>query len=384
MKYTYFINLKYPKLFGITKMNVPFLDLNKQYQSIKQEIDTAIQNVLDDSAFVLGKYVEEFEKNFAQYIGVKHAIAVNSGTAALHISLLALGIGKGDEVITTSNTFFATAEAVSLVGAIPVFVDINERTYNMDPQKLKAAITDKTKAVIPVHLYGQPADIDEIKEICEQNNLHMIEDACQAVAAEYKGKKVGSFGITGCFSFYPGKNLGAYGEGGIITTDDSKIAELSRLYRAHGESPKFYHKVIGLNYRMPGMQGAILNVKLKHIDEWTRLRQKNAAYFSKILKEKGIKPPVLADDRTHVFHLFVIRHPKRDELRKYLAENQIHSGIHYKIPLHLQEAYSGLGYKKGDFPVTEKAMDEIISLPMFPELTEEQMDYAASKLDSFS
>ncbi len=364
-------------------MKVPFLDLKAQYQSIKQEIDTAIQNVLNDSAFVLGKYVQQFEAEFAQYIGVKHAIGMNSGTAALHVALLSLTIGRGDEVITVPNTFFATAEAVSLTGATPVFVDIDETTFNMSPKLLEKAITPKTKAIIPVHLYGQPADMKEILKIADKHNIPVIEDACQAVAAEYNGKKVGSIGKIGCFSFYPGKNLGAYGEGGMLTTNDDHIAEMARLYRAHGENPKNHHRVVGLNYRLEGLQGAILSAKLKHLDAWTKKRQENAAYYDKILKNENIVLPRVANNRTHVFHLYVIRTKQRDALKAHLEAQGIGTGIHYLKPLHLQEVYARLGLKQGSFPVAERVMNGILSIPMFPELTKEQMDHVGEQIHAF-
>ena len=364
-------------------MNVPFLDLKAQYASIKREVDTAIQSVLNDSAFVLGKYVQQFETDFARYIGVKHAVGVNSGTAALHLSLLALGIGKGDEVITVPNTFFATAEAISLTGAMPVFIDIDEATFNLDPKLLEKAITKKTKAIIPVHLYGQPCDMDGIRMVADRHGIPIIEDACQAVAAEYRGKKAGSIGKIGCFSFYPGKNLGAYGEGGMITTDDDHIAEAARLYRAHGENPKNFHKVVGLNYRMEGMQGAILSAKLKHLDAWTKKRQENAKYYDKILTDNGVLLPKVAENRKHVFHLYVIRSKDRDALKAHLEAGGISTGIHYLKPIHTQEAYADLGLKEGAFPIAERVMNEILSLPMFPELTIAQMDYIAERIRAF-
>ncbi len=364
-------------------MNVPFLDLKAQYASIKQEVDTAIQNVLNDSAFVLGKYVQQFETDFANYIGVKHAVAMNSGTAALHVALLALGIGKGDEVITVPNTFFATAEAISLTGAMPVFIDIDEATFNMDQKLLEKAITEKTKAIIPVHLYGQPCDMDGIRMVADRHGIPIVEDACQAVAAEYRGKKAGSIGKIGCFSFYPGKNLGAYGEGGMITTNDEHVTEMARLYRAHGENPKNFHKVIGLNYRLEGMQGAILSAKLKHLDAWTQKRQENASYYGTVLKDNGIILPKVAPDRTHVFHLYVIRSKDRDALKAHLEAAGISTGIHYLKPIHTQEAYAHLGLNEGMFPVAERVMKEILSLPMFPELTKEQMDYIAERIRAF-
>lgn len=365
-------------------MNVPFLDLKVQYHAIKTEVDTAISHVLEDAAFVLGKYVEQFESEFARYIGVKHAVGLNSGTAALHLALLAMDIKQGDEVITVPNTFFATAEAVSLVGAKPVFVDIDEATFNMDAKKLEKAITKKTKAIIPVHLYGQPVDMNEIQGIADKHGIPVVEDACQAVGAKYNGKKAGSLGKVGCFSFYPGKNLGACGEGGMVTTNDDHIAAMVRLYRAHGENPKNNHRVVGYNYRMEGIQGAVLSAKLNHLDAWTKKRQENAAYYTKILGNADVTLPAIAPNRKHVFHLYVIRSRQRDALKAHLEAKGIGVGIHYLKPIHLQEAYAHLGLREGAYPVAERVMKEILSLPMFPELTKEQMDYVAQQIRGFN
>lgn len=365
------------------KMDVPFVDLKAQYLTIKTEVNAAIQNVLDNTAFVLGDAVKNFEEDFARFCGVKHAIAVNSGTAALHLALLAHGIGSGDEVITVPNTFFATAEAIALCGATPVFVGIDSATFNMDPYKIEPAITNKTKAIIPVHLYGQPADMDKINEIAKKHGLLVLEDACQAHAAMYKGRRTGSLADIAAFSFYPGKNLGAYGEAGMITTNDDAIAAQCRRLRSHGEDPKYTHHVIGLNYRMSGIQGAVLGVKLKYIEMWTQMRQKNAALYTNLLADTPITTPTIAKDRTHAFHLYVVRLPpgtNREDVQAKLKARGVASGLHYPIPLHLQPAFKDMGYLQGNFPITEGAAQDILSLPMYPELTLEQIQYTIETL----
>lgn len=364
-------------------MSVPFVDLKAQYRTIKTEVDAAIQNVLDSTAFVLGDAVKNFEENFARFCGVKHAVAVNSGTAALHLALLAHGIGPGDEVITVPNTFFATAEAVALCGAAPVFVDIDPATFNMDPYKIEPAITNKTKAILPVHLYGQPADMGRINEIAKRHNLLVMEDACQAHAATYKGRMTGNLADIAAFSFYPGKNLGAYGEGGMITTDDDLIAAQCRRLRSHGEDPKYTHHVVGLNYRMSGIQGAVLGVKLKYLEMWTQMRQKNAALYTHLLANSPITTPAIGKDRTHAFHLYVVRLPPgtdREDVQAKLNARGVANGLHYPIPLHMQPALKGLGYLQGNFPITEGAAQDILSLPMYPELTFEQIQYTVDTL----
>ncbi len=364
------------------KMKINFVDLKRQYLPIKEEIDNAIHNVLDNTAFILGNEVESFENEFAQFCNKKFAIGVNSGTAALHLALLANDIRQGDEVITVPNTFFATAEAISLAGAKPVFVGIEEDSYNIDTNKIKAAITDKTKAIMPVHLYGQPCDMDPIKDIAAKNKLIIIEDCCQAHGAEYKQKKV-PVSSTGCFSFYPGKNLGAAGEGGIVVSDDEKVAEKIRLLRGHGESPKYNHQMIGFNYRMEGIQGAVLRVKLKHLGDWTNSRRKNAELYNELLKDIDVITPIEKEYAKHVYHIYQIRTKKRDSMQEFLKSNEIFTNIHYKIPIHLQKAYEFLGYNKGDFPITEKVVDETLSLPMFPELKEEEIRFVVEKIKEF-
>src|SRR3989344_1857951 len=362
-------------------MKVPFVDLKMQYYSIKYDIDAKIFEIIDNTSFILGKAVEDFENSFAAYCNSKYAVCTNSGTSALHLALLAHGIGNGDEVITVPNTFMATASSVCHAGAKPVFVDVDKKTMNIDASKLKNALTSRTKAIIPVHLFGQPADMDPVLGFAKENNLVFIEDACQAHGAEYKSKKLPL--VTGCFSFYPGKNLGAYGEGGAIVTNNSEVAEKIKLLRAHGESPKYNHKVIGYNYRMEGIQGAVLGVKLNYLDKWTNLRRQNAKSYNDLLSSSKAVIPNEAEYSKHVYHLYVIRSKSRDALREFLKKEGIDTGIHYPLPLHLQPALSDLNYKKGDFPVTEKVADEILSLPMFPELTQEQIRFVVDKIKEF-
>jgi dTDP-4-amino-4,6-dideoxygalactose transaminase len=364
-------------------MKVNFVDLKAQYQTIKPEIDAAIQGVISNTAFVLGKAVFDFEEKFARYCDTKYSLGINSGTSALIMAMKALGIGEGDEVITTTNTFIATAEAISYAGARPVLVDIEDESYNMDPGKLDEAITKKTKAIIPVHLYGQPADMDPILQIAKNKGIFVIEDACQAHGAEYKGRKAGSLGMVGCFSFYPGKNLGAYGEGGGVTTDDDQIAQKVKMLRDHGSPKKFYHEFIGNNCRLEGIQGAVLGVKLNHLDGWNDLRRKNADLYRKYLEGTEVKVPQEMPYAKHVYHVFCVRVKDRQKLMDFLKEKGVFTNIHYPIPIHLQKAYSFLGYNKGDFPVTEGSMDEILSLPMFAELTEEQIKYTTDCIREF-
>jgi len=362
-------------------MNVPFLNLKIQYESIRNEIQDAIHQVIENTAFAGGPFVARFEEEFARFCGCRHAIGVGNGTDALWLSLLALGIGPGDEVITVPDTFIATAEAISLCGAKPVFVDVNADTYNMDPAQIEAAITPDTKAIIPVHLFGQMADMDPIMEIAKKHGLFIIEDACQAHGSEYKGKRAGSIGDTGCFSFYPGKNLGAYGEAGAIVTNNPDLAESMRIFRDHGQAKKYYHGVIGWNARMDGIQGAILSVKLRHLDRWTEARRENASLYNRFLATSDkIIVPQEADYARHVYHIYAIRAQNRDNLIASLAEKDIHCGIHYPVPVHLQDAYGFLGLGKGSFPVAEKCAEEFVSLPMFPELTREQIEYVASEI----
>ncbi len=355
-------------------MKVPFLDLNAQYHTIKEEITTSMQEVLDNNSFAGGPMVKKFEDAFAPFCQCNHAIGVGSGTDALWMSLLGLGISPGDEVITSPGTFIATAEAISFSGAKPVFVDIDEQTYNINPKLIEAAITKKTKAIIPVHLFGQPSDMDPILNIAQIHNLNVIEDACQTHGAEYNGKRVGSLSDAGCFSFYPGKNLGAYGEAGAVVTNNQELAKKLQMFRDHGQQQKYHHTIIGWNCRMDGFQGAVLNVKLPYLEDWTKARRKNAALYNEMLTEiPEIITPKEMSYAKHVYHVYAIRTQNRDDLMQYLAEGGISCGIHYPVPIHLQKAYRSLGYTKGDFPIAEKCANEFVSLPMYPELKEEQI-----------
>ena len=365
-------------------MRVPFLDLKTQHESIKDEIAAAIELVLDNSAFAGGPLVEQFENEFATFCQCQHAIGVGSGTEALWLALLVLGIGSGDEVITVPNTFIATAEAISFCGAKPVFVDIDEQIYNMNPALLEKAITAKTKAIVPVHLFGQMADMDAIMEIAQEYGLFIIEDASQAHGAKYGGRPAGSIGDVGCFSFYPGKNLGAYGEAGAIVTNDKNLMKKLKMLRDHGQQEKYYHKMIGWNSRMDGLQGAILSVKLKHLTSWSEARQKNARLYNELLADvDGVIRPLVADNAEHVYHIYAIRVQNRDALKSALEANNIHCGIHYPVPIHLQEAYLYQGIDNGNFPITEKCAEELLSLPMFPELTTEQIEQVVHEIKTF-
>ena len=364
-------------------MQVPFVDLKKQYLSIKDEIDSSIKEVLDNTAFILGKKVEDFEKKFAELCNVKHCIGVNNGTSALRLALQSLNIKPNDEIITTPFTFIATAEAISHTGAKPVFADIDEKTYCIDPEKIRENITKRTKAIMPVHLFGQPADMDPILEIAEKHSIKVIEDAAQAHNASYKNRKAGSMGEISCFSFYPGKNLGAYGEAGAVCTNNEEIAKNLVLLRQHGELVRYYHDIIGDNCRMEAFQGAVLGVKIKYIGEWTEKRRRNAECYNKLLKNLDIALPYEADYARHVYHIYAIRAKNRDKLREFLGKNGIATGIHYPIPVHLQKAYSFMGIKKGSFPKAEKVADEILSIPMYPELSEEQMEYISDTIKNF-
>jgi dTDP-4-amino-4,6-dideoxygalactose transaminase len=374
-------------------MKVPFLDLKAQYKTIKHEIDPAIQNVIDNTAFILGKSVTQFEKEFADAHSVKYCIGTSSGTDANHLVLWALGIGPGDDVIIPANTFIATAWGATLCGANPVFVDCHPQSYNLDPLKVEAAITKKTKAIVAVHLYGQAADMDALNVIAKKHNLILVEDAAQAHLAEYKNKKIGGFSRATSFSFYPGKNLGAYGEAGAVVTDDEQIAKLVTQLREHGQSEKYYHENFGHNYRMEGIQGAVLGIKMKHLQSWTDGRRKVAAKYRELLSNlEQISLPVELSENRHVYHLFVIRingkslesrEETRNKLQSFLSDNDIASGLHYPVPLHLQKCFKHLGYKAGDFPVAEDLARTGLSLPMFPELTNDQIDYVALKIREF-
>ncbi|MBW2675504.1 MAG: DegT/DnrJ/EryC1/StrS family aminotransferase [Deltaproteobacteria bacterium] len=363
-------------------MKVPFLDLKLQYESIRDEIHDAIDHVIEKTAFAGGPFVAQFEEEFAAFCNCDYAAGVGSGTEAIWLPLIALGIGAGDEVITVPTTFIATAEAISYCGATPVFVDVTADTYNMNPELLEAAITSKTKAIIPVHLFGQMADMDPIMELARKYNLLVIEDACQAHGSEYKGEKAGSIGDAGAFSFYPGKNLGAYGEAGAIVTNNEELTSKIKMLRDHGQREKYYHGIIGWNARMDGIQGAILSVKLKHLKSWNDARRKNARAYNELLsKLDGLVTPHETDDGRHVYHIYAVRAKNRYALIAKLAEKEIHCGIHYPVPLHLQEAYNSLGFGKGSYPVSEKCTKEFMSLPMYPELTEAQIEYVADTIN---
>ncbi len=351
---------------------IPFLDLKAQYEGIKDEVNEAIQGVLENCQYVLGPAVTEFETAFAEYSGVSKGIGVNSGTSALHLALLAADVGPGDEVITIPMTFVATVAAIHYSGARTVFVDIDPVTYNMDPGLLEAAITPKTKAILPVHLHGQTADMGPILEIAKRHGLTVIEDAAQAHGAEWQGRRAGSMGAMGCFSFYPGKNLGAYGEAGMVVTDDPELERKLRMLRDWGAEKKYHHVLKGFNYRMEGIQGAVLGVKLKHLETWTEGRRAAAAAYDRFFEGSGVETPTQVPGNRHVYHVYAIRSPDREAWQQALNEQGIQSGIHYPIPVHLLPAYADLGYAEGDFPESERAAREFLSLPMFPEMTEDQ------------
>ena len=353
---------------------IPQIDLTRQYAAIKSEVDAAIQQTLSNGTFASSSSVRAFEEEFARYCGVSYCVCVNSGTSALHLAMIAAGVGPGDEVITVSFTFVATAWAISYVGARPVFVDIEPRSYNLDVEQLAGAIGPKTRAILPVHLYGQMADLDPVRELCDRNGLLLVEDAAQAHGAEYHGKRAGACGHLGCFSFYPTKNLGAYGEGGAVTTNDEKLATRIRHLRDHAQTTKYRHEEFGYNYRMDEMQGAVLRVKLRHLNEWNAARRQNASYYQQKLAGNSLELPFELPERRHVWHQFVIRSRDRDRLRDKLSDAQIGTGLHYPIPLHLQPAYSHLGYRIGDFPVAEMISRECLSLPMFSELKRTEID----------
>jgi dTDP-4-amino-4,6-dideoxygalactose transaminase len=353
---------------------IPFVDLKSQYASIKSEVNAAIQGVLDSCQFTLGSEVAAFEDEFAAYCQAKHGIGVNSGTSALHLALLAAGIGPGDEVITVPFTFVATVAAIHYSGAKTVFVDIDPRTFTMDVTAIEAAITPKTRAILPVHLYGQPADMDPILEIAKRHRLVVIEDAAQAHGAEYKGRRTGSMGDMGCFSFYPGKNLGAYGEGGMVTTDNPDYARTLRMLRDWGAERKYEHVLKGYNYRLEGIQGAVLRVKLRHLESWTEARRAVAAHYDRLLAGSGVQTPRAMPYSRHVYHIYAIRTSERQVWQDALQKQGIHTGIHYPIPVHLLPAYADLGYQRGQFPHAEQAAAEVLSLPMYPELSAAQRE----------
>lgn len=366
-------------------MKIPMLDLSEQYLSLKNDIITALDEVMTSSHFILGNQVKTLEANVAEYVHANYGVGVGNGSDAIHIALQALGVKEGDEVITTPFTFFATAGAIVRAGAKPVFVDIDPITFNIDPTKIEAAITEKTKAIIPVHLYGQAADMDPILEIAKKHNLVIVEDAAQAIGAEYKGKKVGEIGDATTYSFFPTKNLGAYGDGGMIVTKNEEAAEMMRIIRVHGSKPKYYHKVLGYNSRLDELQAAVLNVKLPHLAEWSEARRQNAEVYNELLSELGefVQTPVAKEENYHVYHQYTLRVKNRDELQAFLKENGVASMVYYPVALHLQPVFENLGYKEGDFPETEKACREALSLPMFPELKREQQEYVVEQIKKF-
>lgn len=363
---------------------IPFLDLKAQYKQIEQEVLPVLVEAMQNGNFIGGPNVSGFEEEFADFCESQFCIGVNSGTDALRFALLAAGVGAGDEVITVPNTFIATTEAISQTGALPVFVDINEDTYNMDISLVEQKITDKTKAIVPVHLYGQPADMDPLLEMVKEKDIIIIEDACQSHGALYKKRKAGSLGKAGCFSFYPGKNLGAFGEGGAVVTQDIDIAKKIRILRDHGQSRKYYHDEEGYNGRLDAIQAGVLRIKLKRLSAWNNARRENAKYYNQLLSSiDAIKVPVEAEYATSVYHLYVILVNDREGLQKFLEEKGIATGLHYPLPLHLQKAYQHLKYSKGAFPVTEKASEKLLSLPMYPELTKEQIDYIVTSIKEY-
>lgn len=351
---------------------IPFVDLKAQYSGIKDEVNAAIQGVLDSCQFTLGSEVAAFEQEFAVYCQAQYGIGVNTGTSALHLALLAAGIGPGDEVITVPFTFVATVAAIYYTGATPVFVDINPRTFTIDVKAIEGAITERTKAIMPVHLYGHPADMDPILDIAKRHGLVIIEDAAQAHGAEYKGRRVGSLGDMGCFSFYPGKNLGAYGEGGMVVTNNAEYTRTIRMLRDWGAEQKYRHVLKGYNFRLEGIQGAVLRVKLRHLEAWTEARRTAAAHYDELLSDSGVLTPAAMPYARHVYHIYAIRTQQRSEWQQALQAQGIQTGIHYPIPVHLLPAYADLGYSKGDFPHSEQAANEVLSLPMFAELSRAQ------------
>ena len=365
-------------------MKVPFLALGEQHKILKSEILPLISYALDEAAFIGGENVVKFEEEFAEFCKTSYCVGVSSGTDALRFALIAVGIGAGDDVITVPNTFIATTEAITQVGARPVFVDIDPITYNMDVSQLEGVVTDKTRAILPVHLYGQPADMDPILEIAERYRLAVIEDACQAHGALYKGRRCGSLGDIGCFSFYPGKNLGACGEGGAVVTNDEELAEKVRMLRNHGQKERYIHEMEGYNGRLDAIQAGILRIKLKKLEKWNEARRQAASYYNEVLSDISfITPPKEAQYAKAVYHLYVILAEKRDELRQFLYSKGIETGLHYPLPLHLQKAYEYLGYEKGAFPVAEEAAKRLLSLPVFPEITQGQIEYVADSIRSF-
>lgn len=365
-------------------MNIPFLDLKAQYQQIEAELKPVLDDIMASGAFIGGPQVAAFESEFSAFCGVKYCVGLSSGTDALRFALMANGVGPGDEVITVSNTFIATTEAISQAGATPVFVDIDPATCCIDVDKIRHRITARTRAVVPVHLYGQPVDMDPVLEIAHQHRLAVIEDACQAHGASYKGRPAGSMGAVGCFSFYPGKNLGAFGDAGAAVTNDERLALTIRMLREHGQSSKYYHDIEGYTGRLDAIQAAVLRIKLKRLSEWNRKRRSHAAYYTQLLSEvPGVTVVKEADFAQSVFHLYVIQSEDRNELQAFLTAKGIGTGLHYPLPLHLQKAYAQMGFKKGDFPVSERTAERLLSLPMYAELAHEQIEYVVSCIKEY-
>lgn len=367
-------------------MKIPLLDLVAQHQTIRDEMMAAVTGVFDSQQFVMGAGVEAFEKEMAAYIGVKHAIGCASGSDALLLALMALGIGPGDEVITTAYTFFATTSAITRLGARPVYLDIARDDFNLDLSQLERAIGPRTKAIMPVHLYGQCARMDRLMEVADRHRIPVVEDAAQAIGASFRGKPAGTIGRIACFSFFPSKNLGAAGDGGLMTTNDDALAADLRMLRVHGMEPKYYHQKVGINSRLDALQAAVLRVKLRHLDRWNDARRANAARYERLFAEAGLEEivrPTVHADSVHIFHQYTIRAPRRDALRAYLQEAGIGSEVYYPVPLHLQECFAFLGHTAGDLPETERAAGECLSLPIFPELTEEQQQYIVDTIAKF-
>jgi dTDP-4-amino-4,6-dideoxygalactose transaminase len=392
------------KNYGDNKMQVPLLDLKAQYKSLKKELDEAVIKVAESQYFILGPEVEGMEKEFNEYLKVKHSLGVSSGTDALLLALMAINLQPGDEVIVPTFSFFATAGVVSRLNGVPVFTDVDPVTMNIDPEEIEKRITPKTKAIIPVHLYGQSADMDRIMEIAKKHNLIVIEDAAQAIGTQYKdGRMVGTIGHIGCFSFFPSKNLGCFGDGGLVTTNDDSLWDDLYIKRVHGAKPKYYHKVIGGNFRIDALQAAVLRVKLPHLDKWSEGRRKNASLYSRLFKEKGLSeevgkinfdsknkvllPKAVYKENNvknyHIYNQYIIRVEQRDQLKDFLGSNNIGSEIYYPVSFHQQECFSDLGYKNGDFPIAEKIAETTLALPIFPELTEDQIKYVVEKIDEF-
>ncbi|HSB10861.1 MAG TPA: DegT/DnrJ/EryC1/StrS family aminotransferase [Blastocatellia bacterium] len=364
---------------------IPLVDLKAQYATIRDEIDAAIARVVADADFVFGKDVELFEREFADFCGAEYAIGLDSGTSALELALRAHGIGEGDEVITVSHTFIATVAAISYTGATPVLVDVHPETYNIDTKQIRSAVTARTKAIVPVHLYGHAADLDPIVEIGNELGLAVIEDGCQAHGARYQGKRVGALGDAGCFSFYPGKNLGAYGDAGMVVTNKPEIAERVRLLRNYGQIQKYRHEILGYNRRLDSLQAAVLRVKLNHLTDWNAARQRAAASYTELLsKVDGIKTPFVSEESSHVFHLYVVQHDRRDDLLAYLRDQGVYAGLHYPTPVHLQPCYEHLGLTSGALPVTELIASRVISLPIYPEITTDQIEYVCEHIKKFA